>query len=212
MASIVTPVCLGVCLGAITAGGIRVEPGATFPTTGFFAPWLGVFPLMCGLMTLALFAFVAATYLTCETGEAALADDFRRRALIAGVLVGGLAFGAWATRTAGAEAFGERLFHSSFSLPLQLVTGAAAVTAFAALITRRFRLARVAVIAQVAAIVVGWGLAQRPFLIAPDATLGPVLCALVAGTALLLPALVWLIRTFRVRHRPDAGPGTDSHG
>jgi cytochrome d ubiquinol oxidase subunit II len=214
MASIVTPLCLGVCLGAITAGGIRVDPGATFPSTGFFAPWLGVFPFMCGLMTLALFAFVAATYLTCETGEAALADDFRRRALVAGVLVGALAFGAWATRTAGATAFGERLFHSAFSLPLQLVTGAAAVTAFAALVTRRFRLARVAVVVQVAFIVLGWGLAQRPFLVAPDvmlrdvaapdATLGPVLVALVAGTALLLPALVWLIRTFRVRHRPDA--------
>jgi cytochrome d ubiquinol oxidase subunit II len=214
MASIVTPVSLGVCLGAVTAGGIRIAPGTYTPTSGFFAPWLGVFPLMCGLLTLVLFALVAATYLTCETDDPALQDDFRRRALVAAVLTGVLAGGAWATRTAGAEAFGQRLFHSSFSLPLQLVTGAAALATFAALATRRFRLARVAVIAQATLIVLGWGLAQRPFLIAPDvllkdaaapdATLAPVLVALVAGSALLLPALVWLIRTFRVRRRPSA--------
>jgi cytochrome d ubiquinol oxidase subunit II len=212
MASIVTPVFLGVCLGAVTAGGIRVDPGEYVPTSGFFAPWLGVFPFMCGLLTLVLFALVAATYLTNETEDPALQDDFRRRALVAAGLTAALAGGAWASRTAGAEAFGQRLFHSSFSLPLQLVTGAAAVATIVALVTRRFRLARVAVVAQAALIVLGWGLAQRPFLIAPDvrlrdvaapaATLAPVLIALCAGSALLLPALLWLIRTFRVRRRP----------
>jgi cytochrome bd ubiquinol oxidase subunit II len=65
--------------------------------------------------------------------------------------------------------------------------------------------------------VLGWGLAQEPYLVAPDvtlrwaaapdATLGPVLVALGIGTALLLPALVWLIRTFRVRRRPAAPNG-----
>ena len=216
MASIVTPIFLGVSLGAITAGGIRVDVdlvhGIDTVTTGFFASWLGVFPFMCGLFALVLFAFLAAVYLTNETEDRALQDDFRRRALVAGVLAGVVAAGAWTTATAGAHGFGERLFHSSWSLPLQVVTGAAALAAFAALATRRFRLARAAAIVQTALIVLGWGLAQRPFLVVPDltlretaapaATLVAVLIALVAGTALLLPALVWLIRTFRVRRRP----------
>jgi cytochrome bd ubiquinol oxidase subunit II len=210
MASIVTPVFLGVSLGAVTAGGIRVV-GDTV-TTGFFHSWLGVFPFMCGLFALVLFAFLAAVYLTNETDDPELRDDFRRRALIAGVVLGLLATGAWATMTGGARAFGERLFHSSWSLPVQLLTAAAAVTALASLASRRFRLARAAAVVQTVLIVLGFGLAQRPYLVAPDltiraaaapdATLGPVLVALAGGALLLVPALIWLMRTFHLRRRP----------
>ena len=209
IASIVTPIFLGVILGAITGGGIRVAGNVV--TTGFFTGWIGPFQLMCGLFTLLLFAFLAAVYLTNETDDPALRDDFRRRALITGVLLGGCALGAWLTATAGSRGFGDRLFHSSWSLPLQLVTGVAALTALAALVRRRFGLARGAAIAQASLIVLGWGLAQQPYLVAPDltlrstaapdATLGPVLIALGGGAALLLPALIWLLRTFRVRRR-----------
>jgi len=212
IASIVTPVFLGVSLGALSAGGIRVDAELVTVTTGFLQPWLGGFQLMCGLFTLLRFAFLAAVSLTNETEDPALRDDFRRRALAAGVLLGVAALGARLTATAGARAFGDRLFHSSWSLPLELVTGAAAVTALAALITRRFRLARAAAVAQAALVVLGWGLAQSPYLIAPDvtlraaaapaATLGPVMVVLGGGAVLLLPALVWLLRTFRVRRRP----------
>ncbi len=212
MASIVTPIFLGVALGAITAGGIRVDATTHIVTTGFFRPWLGLFPFMCGLFALLLFAFLAAVYLTNETEDPALRDDFRRRALAAGLLLGVVAAGAWATATAGARDFGERLFHSSWSLPLQLLTGAAALAALATLVQRRFRLARAAAIAQAVLIVLGWGLAQQPYLIAPDvtlrvaaapsATLSAVLLTLVGGSLLLLPALIWLLRTFRVRRRP----------
>ena len=54
----------------------------------FFAPWLAPFPFAVGLFALALCAFLAAMYLTVETPEAALREDFRRRALAAGVAVG----------------------------------------------------------------------------------------------------------------------------
>jgi cytochrome bd-type quinol oxidase subunit 2 len=36
-------------------------------TTGFFADWLTPFALACGLFALALFAFLAATYMTVDT-------------------------------------------------------------------------------------------------------------------------------------------------
>ena len=48
----------------------------------YVAPWLSPFTLAVGAMTLALFSFLAATYLTIEAdGEPELQDDFRRRAL-----------------------------------------------------------------------------------------------------------------------------------
>jgi len=46
-----------------------------------------------GLLTLALFAFLAAVYLTVEAREPALREDFRRRALSAAGAVFVAAFG-----------------------------------------------------------------------------------------------------------------------
>jgi cytochrome d ubiquinol oxidase subunit II len=61
--------------------------------------------------------------------------------------------------------------------------------------------------AQVTLILVGWALAQRPFLIAPDVTienaaapavtLGLMLAIVAAGGVLLIPSLYYLFRVFR---------------
>jgi cytochrome bd ubiquinol oxidase subunit II len=49
---------------------------------GFFAGWLTPFAFACGLFALALFAFLAAMYMTVDThSEPDLQDDFRRRAI-----------------------------------------------------------------------------------------------------------------------------------
>ena len=67
--------------------------------------------------------------------------------------------------------------------------------------------ARAAAIVQVALIVVGWGVAQYPFLVVPDLTLAgasapratqvALLWALAAGSLLLFPALYALFRVFK---------------
>ena len=61
-ASIITPILLGTILGAIASGTITVEDGAV--TSGFFNSWLAPFPIAVGFFALALFAFLAAVYLT----------------------------------------------------------------------------------------------------------------------------------------------------
>ena len=63
----IAPVLLGTMVGALASGRIRV--GAASSTSGFFTPWLAPFPLAVGLFALALFAFLAATYLTVETSD-----------------------------------------------------------------------------------------------------------------------------------------------
>ena len=50
--------------------------------------------------------------------------------------------------------------------------GVAAVVSFWALWQRRYRLARVAAAAQVALILWGWGVAQYPYMLPPDLTIG----------------------------------------
>ncbi|MDQ2999596.1 MAG: cytochrome d ubiquinol oxidase subunit II, partial [Chloroflexota bacterium] len=89
IASVITPIMLGICVGAIASGRITVENEIV--TSGFFAAWLTPFPRAVGGFALALFAFLAAVYLTVEAREAALRDDFRQRALLAAIAVGMLA-------------------------------------------------------------------------------------------------------------------------
>jgi cytochrome d ubiquinol oxidase subunit II len=207
VASVVTPVFLGVTLGAISAGRLRVRDGV--PTSGFVAPWLGGFQLAVGLFTLALCAFLAAVYLIDETDDRALQDDFRRRALASGVAVAALALACGVAAPGSARP----LFGSWWSWPLQLVTGAAAVGAFVSLLARRRRAARAFAVAQVALIVLGWGAAQHPYLIVPDVTIDGaaaprrtlelLLATLAAGAALLLPSLALMLRVFKRRATDD---------
>ena len=80
VASFFTPFFQGLTLGALTTGDIRLAGDRV--ATGFFAGWLTPFALACGLFALALFAFLAATYMTVDTkSEPDLQNDFRRRAI-----------------------------------------------------------------------------------------------------------------------------------
>jgi cytochrome d ubiquinol oxidase subunit II len=206
LASLASPVMIGVIVGAIMSGEIRVEDGLVLG--GFFRPWLGIFPFAVGAFALALFAFLAAVYLTVEAErDAALQDDFRRRALAAAVLVGALALAVFVLAGEGAPLIRRRLAASAWTWPLQLATGAAATGAIAALLLRRYRIARVLAAGQVALIVWGWALAQFPYLLVPDLTItgaaGPektlrlLTIALAGGAVLLFPSFTYLYRVFK---------------
>jgi cytochrome d ubiquinol oxidase subunit II len=205
VASLVAPVVLGMVVGALVSGNIRVRDGVV--ASGFFETWLAPFPAAIGLFALALSAFLAATYLTVEVRDPALREDFRRRALAAGLTVGALALVAFFLAGAGAPRVREALATRRWSWPFHALTATAAVTALAALWKRRFRLARFAAAAQTAFILVGWGLAQLPFLVVPDLTLADaaatprtlrlLLIVLAAGVPILLPSLALLYRVFK---------------
>ncbi len=80
IASFFTPFFQGLTMGALTTGAIHFVGDRV--TTGFFAGWLTPFALTCGLFALALFAFLAATYMTVDTqGQPDLQNDFRLRAI-----------------------------------------------------------------------------------------------------------------------------------
>jgi cytochrome d ubiquinol oxidase subunit II len=214
MASAIAPVLLGMIVGALVSGNIRVQGGVV--TTGFFAPWLAPFPLAVGLFSLALCALLAATYLTVEITDPALREDFRRRALAAALAVAATALLAFVLAGRGAPWVRAALAARRWSWPFHALTGTAAVTAIAALATRRFRLARAAVAAQTTLILLGWALAQYPYLLVPDVTLHAaaasartqrlLLIALGAGLPVLLPALWLLFRVFKSPVRADRAP------
>jgi cytochrome d ubiquinol oxidase subunit II len=201
ISSIVAPLVLGTIVGAIASGRLVAATRGRVPLA-----WLSPFPLATGLLATALFAFLAACYLAVEA-EGALREDFRRRALGAGVAVFAAALLAAVLSWREAPLVFAGLTRRGFSLPLHLATAAAAVTALGALLRRRVRLARAAAAVQAALIVAGWGASQYPYLVvpdvtlasaaAPDATIVPVLWALAAGAVLLFPALYLLFRVFK---------------
>jgi cytochrome d ubiquinol oxidase subunit II len=211
-ASFFTPFLLGLCLGALGSGEIRVVDGRL--TTGFFAGWTRPFAAACGLFALGLFAFLAATYLTVDVeDEGDLQEDFRRRALAAGLLLAPLAALTFLLARTGAPQIFARL--TSWWAPLLVaVTSVCAIAALIALWSRRFRLARAAAIAQVTCILVGWGAAQHPYLVVPDLTLtgtatGPttlhlLIAALAVGAAILFPSFAYLLYVFKLRRSDRA--------
>lgn len=207
-ASAITPLMLGVVAGAVASGAIRVDPATGNVTTDFVSEWVAPFPFAVGLLTLALCVYLAAVYMTVET-DGALRDDFRARALGAGVAVGALALPAALLAWYRAPAIGEPLLASAWAPPFHAVTGAVALAALWALWTRRFRLARLLAPAQAALILIGWGLAQYPYLIEPDLSiadaaagdtvLASTLIILAAGSVLLVPSFIYLYRVFKAR-------------
>jgi cytochrome d ubiquinol oxidase subunit II len=159
------------------------------------------------LFALALFAFLAATYITVDTrSEPDLQQDFRLRAIWAQLASVGLAVLVFITSRDGAPLMYRGL--TNWWAPLLLGwTIVSAVTALLALWFRIFNLARVAAVAEVTIILVGWGLAQFPHLVTPDvtiqnaaaseSTLKPLLIALGAGAVVLVPSLLYLLQIFK---------------
>lgn len=205
VASTVTPLFLGVVVGAVTEGRLPATPAGSFVDV-FVAPWLTPFALSVGVFALTLFAFLAAVYLTLEAGDPLERTAFRARALVSGGLVGVLAA---IVLVLAEPSVRSALTASVWALPLHLATGLSAITAFACLWVERYRVARIAAAAQVTLILWGWALAQYPYAIRPHLTLAAaaapenilviLLQVLGAGAVLLVPSLLYLFGIFGPR-------------
>ncbi len=224
IASLVTPVMLGACVGAVAAGRV----GRFDPAPGAWRPYLDVwcapFPLALGAFTLALFALLAAVYLTLETSDPALRRAFRTRAIVTAVVAGALAYACLGLAAREAPALYAGLTSGHGALALHAGTAVTALGVIVALRLGRDALARLLVIVQVTLVLAGWARAQYPYLLppaltlrdaaAPRATLDAVMVALAAGALVLFPALAWLLQVFKrgadafeTLHAEDREPG-----
>jgi cytochrome bd ubiquinol oxidase subunit II len=205
IASTVTPICLGTVVGAISSGRVLVKDGVS--VNGFLAPWLGPFPLMVGLFALSLFVFLAAVYLTVEARKPELQEDFRRKALVSGSVVAAMALGTFVAARSGAPEIYLGLLRPSLVWIVQGATASYAIAAFVALLTRKYKVARIAAMLQVGLILWGWALSQSPFLLQGEMTISDaaaaptVLWALIgattAGLLVLFPSIWYLMQIFK---------------
>jgi len=194
--SIIAPFFLGDAIGAIA--------------TGRYA-WTSPFALSVGLFNVALCAQVAAVFLIAETDDPSLREDFRRRAIRAtiAVWIAGLIPAALAR-------YAEPAFFSALTGSIARLAIAIAVVlgigVMLLVVRNREMLARVAVGAEVVAVLAGWFGAQAPQFVpahwaieiaaAPSTTLSAFLIAVACGAVVLIPSLLYLFAIFKIRSRP----------
>jgi cytochrome bd ubiquinol oxidase subunit II len=205
IASTGTPAILGMCAGAVASGEIRVVDGEF--QGSYWSTWLSPFPIVIGLLSLTTCAYLAAVYLTIETrhkGE--LEEDFRRRALGAGAAFIVLSLIALPLARSEAPQIWKGMTDREVWTVVPLGTALAVISGWAVW-SRRYSIARAAAVAEVAVLIVGWAMAQYPYLVVPDLTyentaasdamLRASLVIFALGSLVLIPSLALLFALFK---------------
>jgi cytochrome bd ubiquinol oxidase subunit II len=216
VSSILTPFALGTAIGGIASGRVPVGNAEGDLVTS----WVNPTSFAIGVIAVATGVYLAAVYLAGDAARAGLDDltaEFRSRALGAGTVTGAAALAGLLVVSLDAETLRSGLF--GWPAILAVVGSATAGLTTLELVRRaRFEAARYLASAAVAAIVVGWALAQRPDLL-PGLTVDeaaaepPTLIVTIVGVALgaviVVPSLGLLFRlVLRGRFDREAA-GTD---
>src|SRR6202522_1753817 len=205
ISSSLTPLFLGIVIGAISIDNVRVNDGIS--ENGFLRACFHPFPLVVCVLSLSLFAYLSACYLTDETDDPALQNDFRNRALFSGFVSMLVAFATYVLAGNFALEIRNGLSRAPYVSLVEAGAAIAALVAFQALWSRSYPRARIAAAAQVGLIVIGWGLAQYPYLVRPELTifnsasppniLVDIEIAVALGAVILIPLLVLLLLIFK---------------
>jgi cytochrome d ubiquinol oxidase subunit II len=210
ISSFITPLFLGVTLGAMILGEINIDrPGSFYEN--YVAPWFNIFCFAVGLFSTCLFGYIAAVFMIGEVGS--LGDRKRYVQLSKAFLFITIAVGI--SVFVIANWYGHDLFKEFFASGFSI----AALSAVILLIPVIFYLfnhpniayLRVVAGIQVSLIMLGWFAIQFPILIyekngnhlgfyntqAPGATMFQLLIALFAGLVLVIPAFYFLFKVFK---------------
>jgi cytochrome d ubiquinol oxidase subunit II len=198
VSSVVTPFCFGAVAGSIASGRV---PGHG-PTV-----WLNPTSLLGGTLAVATCSYLAAVFLTAEA-RIRRADDlevwFRHRAIFAAAVAGLLALGGVSVLRADAPRLFDRLLGPA--LPLLVLSGLCGLTALLLLERGNPHVLRVLAVGAVGSVVIGWGVAQYPYLLgthlslaeaaAPRATLATLTVVFAAAVVICGPsfALLYLLQ------------------
>jgi cytochrome d ubiquinol oxidase subunit II len=214
LSSLVTPFFLGAVVGGVASG--RVPPGIA--AGNVVTSWLNPTSLLGGVMAILVCAYLAAVFLCGDArreGAEDLAHEFRIRALGTAAVTGVAGIAGLFVLRGDAPLLWEGL--TGRAVPLVGLSVLAGAVAVGCLVLGRYAAARVASSLAVTSILVGWAVAQYPYILVPDLTIEDaaagrptllaMLLALAAGAVLLVPALVYLYRLFQTSPPEGAGAG-----
>ncbi|MFL6095720.1 MAG: cytochrome d ubiquinol oxidase subunit II [Blastococcus sp.] len=198
VSSVLSPFFLGTVAGGIASGRV--------PTAGHGDPvssWLNPTSLLGGALAVLACAFTAAVFLSAEArrrDEPDLERWFRRRGQVTAIVTGAVALAGIAILRSDAP----RLFHGLLTRGLVFVvlSGACGLGALVLVNRAAPRLIQALAVTAVGAIVVGWGVAQYPYLLgthlsiaraaAPTTTLVALTVVAVAAVLLVVPSMALL--------------------
>jgi cytochrome bd ubiquinol oxidase subunit II len=202
LSSVLVPFALGATVGGVASGRVPVGNAAGDLVTS----WLNPTSVLIGVLAVLTGAYLAAVFLAGDSEAAGLEDlvrAFRARALGAGAVTGAVALAGLFVLRSDARPLFDGLT-SGGGLVCVIVSAAAGALTLWLVWTERFAFARFSSAAAVAAITVGWVLAQSPYLLPPhltldqaaasDATLRTLLIGMGVGAVLLVPSLTYLYR------------------
>ena len=199
LSSVLVPYCFGAVAGAIASGRVPAGGEAGDPWTS----WVNPTSVLGGVLAVVVVAYLAAVYLVWDSrrlGDQAMVEYFRLRAVGAAIAAGVVAFvGIFVLRADARYLFDEL---TTKALPL-VILSALCGTASLVLLTRKAEhWARLLAIGAVASIVIGWGVAQWPYILpeslevedaaAPSGTLNAILVAAVGAVLIVLPGFILL--------------------
>ena len=197
--SILVPYCMGAVAGAIASGRVPAGGKAGDPWTS----WINPASVLGGVLAVTAGAYLASVYLIWDArrlGDDPMVGYFRRRAVVAAVVAGVVAFVGIFVLRADARYVFDGL--TSRALPLVLLSVLCGVGSLVLLLRQEHRGARLAAIGAVASIVWAWGVAQWSYLLptslkvsaaaAPSATLGTLLVVFGVAAVVIVPSLAFL--------------------
>jgi cytochrome bd ubiquinol oxidase subunit II len=200
-----TPIFAGMVLASLSDDRVFVARDESL--NGYVFNWLNPFSLSVGLFTLALFAYLAATYLAVEAPSPELRQAFRHRAFAAGSISGFLAVEVLILTNRYGQSLRAGLLHNGLAHCAEALAVVSLIVGLAALSKDRVRLARSVAALFVASIMAGWAAAQYPYLARPEMTIfnsalsenvvRDVLYASIAGAVVLFPSLALLLYVFK---------------
>jgi cytochrome d ubiquinol oxidase subunit II len=207
-----TPIFAGIVVASLSDDHVLVVRDESL--NGYVFNWLNPFSLCVGLFTLALFAYLAATYLTVESPSQELREVFRRRAFSAGLITACFAVGSLVLTEWYARGLRAGLLHSGFAICAEAASVVSLVLCELAIYRGRVRFARWMVAIFAVSIVTGWASAQYPYLSRPYMTIfnsvlsenvvRDIFLASIAGAVLLFPSLGLLLYVFKDQGRQRA--------
>jgi cytochrome bd ubiquinol oxidase subunit II len=197
LSSVLVPYCMGAVAGAIASGRVPSGGKAGDP----WESWVNPTSILGGVLAVAVCAYLASVYLAWDARrleDPAMVEYFRRRAVVAAVVVGVIAFAGIFVLHSDARYLFDGL--TSRGLPLVIISGLCGIASLYLLVRdNNPRGARLLAIGAVATVIWGWGVAQWPYILpetlkveqaaAPSGTLTAVLVVFVLAAVLILPSL-----------------------
>jgi len=196
VSSLIVPYCLGAVAGAIASGRVPAGGEAGDP----WESWINPTSILGGVLAVLVCAYLAAVYLFYDArrlDHPEIVEYFRRRAVMTAIVTGIVALAGIFVLRSDARYIFDGL--TSRALPLVIVSGLCGIGSLVLLLRDAHRGARVLAIGAVASVVIGWGVAQWPYIFpetlrieqaaAPSGTMVTIIVVFVVAAVVILPSL-----------------------